>query len=104
LRSFCEIGVVIAKANIQSKLKNRGTPCMPVGYSVHHENDVYRMLNLDISSIIMSSDIIWMNEAYNDWIQRNVLQKKETDDEDDDIIANPKIQEVKDDQDKLSSV
>jgi hypothetical protein len=32
------------------------------------------------------------------------LQKKETDDEDDDVIANSKIQEVKDGQDKLSSI
>jgi hypothetical protein len=40
LRSFGEIGVVTTKANIQSKLKNRGTPCMFVGYSVHHANDV----------------------------------------------------------------
>jgi hypothetical protein len=39
LRSFDEIGVVTTKANIQSKLKNRGTPCMFVGYSVHHAND-----------------------------------------------------------------
>jgi hypothetical protein len=37
-------------------------------------------------------------------IEKKVLQKKETDDEDDDVIANSKIQEVKDDQDKLSIV
>jgi hypothetical protein len=47
LRSFGEIGVVTTKANMQSKLKNRGTPCMFVGYSVHHANVVYRMLNFD---------------------------------------------------------
>jgi hypothetical protein len=58
LRSFDEIGVVTTKANIQRKLKNRGTPCMFVGYSVHHVNDVYRMLNLDTKRIIQSRDII----------------------------------------------
>jgi hypothetical protein len=42
LRSFGEIGVFTTKANIQSKLKNRGTPCMFVGYSVHHANDVIK--------------------------------------------------------------
>jgi hypothetical protein len=52
LRSFDKMGVVITKANIQSKLKTRGTPCMLVGYSVHHANDVYRMLNLDTKRII----------------------------------------------------
>jgi hypothetical protein len=64
LRSFGEIGVVTTKVNIQSKLKNRGKPCMFVGYSVHNENDVYRMLNLDTNIIIQSRDIIWLNEAY----------------------------------------
>jgi hypothetical protein len=52
LRSFGEIGSVTTKVNIQSKLKNRGTPYMFVEYSVHHANDVYRMLNLDTKSII----------------------------------------------------
>jgi hypothetical protein len=77
---------------------------MFVGYSLHHANDVYRMLNLDTKRIIQSRDIIWLNEAFQDWIDRKVSQKKETDDEDDDVIANLKIQEVKDGQDKLSSV
>jgi hypothetical protein len=58
LISFGEIGVFTTKANIQSKLKNRETPCMFVGYSVHHANDVYRMQNLDTKSIIQPSDII----------------------------------------------
>jgi hypothetical protein len=58
LRHFGKIGVVTTKANIQSKLKNRGTPCMLVEYSVHHANDVYRMLNLDTKSIIFSREII----------------------------------------------
>jgi hypothetical protein len=88
LRSFGEIGVVTTKDNIQSKLKNRGTPSMFVGYSVHHANDVYRMLNLDTKRIIRSRNIIWLNEAYHDWIDRKVSQKKETDDEGDDVIAN----------------
>jgi hypothetical protein len=104
LKFFGEIGVVITKTNIQSKLKNRGTSCMFVGYSVNHANDIYRMLNLDTKRIIQSRDIIWLNEAYHDWFDRKVSQKKETDDEYDDVIANSKIQEVKDVQDKLGSV
>jgi hypothetical protein len=86
LRSFGEIGVVTTDANIQSKLKNRGTPCMFVGYSVHDANDVYRMLNLDTKSNIQSRDIILLNEVYHNWIEKKVLQKKEIDD-DDDVIA-----------------
>jgi hypothetical protein len=62
------------------------------------------MLNLDTKRIIHSHNIIWLNEAYHDWIDGKVSQKKETDDEDDDVIANSRIQEVKDGHDKLSSV
>jgi hypothetical protein len=72
---------------------------MFVAHSVHHSNDVYRMLNLDTKSIIHSRDIIWLNEAYHDWIEMKILQKKVIDDEDDDVIATLKIQEVKDLQD-----
>jgi hypothetical protein len=93
LRSFGKIDVVTTKANIQSNLKNRGTPCMFVGYSVHHANDVYSIMNLDIKNIIQSCGIILLNEAYCDWIEKRVLQKKENDD-DDGVIANSKIQEV----------
>jgi hypothetical protein len=77
---------------------------MFVGYSVHHANDDCRILNLDNKRIIQSRDIIWLNEAYHHWIDRKVLQKKKTYDEDDHFIANSKIQEVKDCQDKLRSV
>jgi hypothetical protein len=94
LRSFGKIGVATTKANIQSKLKNRGTPCMLVGYSVYHANDVYRMLNLDTKSIIQSRDIIWLIEAYHNWIEEKVSQKKEIDDEDDDFIANSNFQGI----------
>jgi hypothetical protein len=71
---------------------------MLVGYSVHHANDAYRMINLDTKSIIQSLNIIWLNEAYQDWIEKKVSQKKENDDDDDDdddddAIANSKIQE-----------
>jgi hypothetical protein len=62
------------------------------------------MLNLDTKSIIQSHNIIWLNEAYHNWIEKKVSQKKKIDDEDDDVIENLKIQEVKDGLNKLSSV
>jgi hypothetical protein len=61
------------------------------------------MLNLDTKSIIQSHDIIWLNEAYHDWIEKKISQKKEIDDEDNDVIANSKIQEVNNVQDMLRS-
>jgi hypothetical protein len=104
LRSCGKIEVVTIIANFQGKLKNQGTPCMFVEYSVIHANDIYRMLNLNTKSIIQSHNIIRLNEAYHVWIEKKISQKKEIDDEDDDVIANSNIQEVKDGHDKLSSV
>jgi hypothetical protein len=52
------------------------------------------MLNLDTKSIIQSRNIIWLNKAYHDWIEKEISQKKDINDEDDDVIANPKIQGV----------
>jgi hypothetical protein len=57
-------------------------------------------LNLDTKSIIQSRDIIWLNEAFHDWIEKKVSQKKENDDNND-VFANLKIQEINDGQDKL---
>lgn len=51
LRSFGEIGIETTKDKIQGKLKNRGTPCIFVGYSVHHAHDVYRMVNIETEMI-----------------------------------------------------
>jgi hypothetical protein len=85
-------------------LKNRGIPCILVGFSIHHADDIYRMLNLDTKRIIHSRDIFFLKEAYHDWIYCTVSQRKEIDDGNDDVIANSKIQEVKDGQDKLRSV
>jgi hypothetical protein len=67
-------------------------------------------LNLDTKSIIQSREIIWLNEVYQDWIERKVSRKKEIDDDGDDNdnddydyynIENSKIQEVDNGQDRL---
>jgi hypothetical protein len=62
LRIFGEMGVVMTKNYIQRKLKNLGTTCMFMGYSVDsvdHSNDVYRMLNLETKKIIHARDVVW---------------------------------------------
>jgi hypothetical protein len=58
LKIFGEMGVVIAKDDIQGKLKNRGSTCMFVRYSVEHTNDVYQMLNLNTKTIIQKGDVV----------------------------------------------
>jgi hypothetical protein len=57
-RIFGEIGVVTTKDNVQGKLKNRGTACILLGYSVHQANDVYRMINFSTKRIIHSRDVV----------------------------------------------
>jgi hypothetical protein len=90
------------KPIFKASLKNRGTPCIFNGYSVHHANDVYRMLNHDAKSIIQSHNMICLNEVYHDWIEKKVIQKILNDDNDN-FVANRKIQEVNIVQDKLKS-
>jgi hypothetical protein len=67
LKIFGKVGVVTTKDKIQSKLSNRGTTSMFVGYTEHHSRYVYRMLNLTTNSIINSRDIIWLNKTYGEW-------------------------------------
>jgi hypothetical protein len=69
LSPFDKIGIVTTKDKIQAKLKNRGTPCMFVGYFVHHASEVFRMLSLDTEMIINSQDIIWLNKKHEEWIK-----------------------------------
>jgi hypothetical protein len=97
------IGVVTTEAKIQNneKLRNNLHVCWIFCTS---RKLCLIMLNLDTKSIIQSRDIIWLNEAYYDWIERKVLQKKENDHNDhDDFIENSKIQKIYDGQDKSRS-
>ena len=96
LKSFGEIGVVTTKDDIQGKLKNRGTFCMFVGYSVDHANDVYRMLNLETKRIVNSRDIKWLNQYYKDWSAKKALVSELSNDDDDEELIqtnSPVIQE-----------
>jgi hypothetical protein len=82
LRSFGEIGVVNTKDTIQGKLKNKGTPCMFVGFSEHHAYDVYRMLNLETEMIIKSRDSIWLSQVHKEWILNKPNNQPNYDDND----------------------
>jgi hypothetical protein len=77
------MGVVTTKSEIQGKLKNRGTTCMFMGYSVDHSNDVYRMLNLETKSIIHSRDIVWLDKSFTEWFSSKSTSKDQSDYEDD---------------------
>jgi hypothetical protein len=95
-RSFWENGVVTTKSNIQGKLRNRSTVCMFVGYSVDHAHDVYCMLNLETTHVIISRDINWLKLYHKNWISKsNHVERIANDDDDDDVIESLMIQKVK---------
>jgi hypothetical protein len=95
LRSFGEVGVVTTKSNIQGKLRNRGTVCMFVGYSVYHAHDVYCMLNLETDHVINSRDIQWLKLYHKDWINKsNQLETIASNHDNNDVIESLMIWEV----------
>jgi hypothetical protein len=80
LKIFGEVGVVTTKDKIQSKLTNRESPCIFVGYAENHSRDVYRMLNLDTNAIIKSRDIIWLKKMHVDWLENKLTTNLEEED------------------------
>ena len=58
LKVFREIGVLkTTYSRLQSKLHNKGSTEIFVGYSTRHGTNVYRMFNLSTQSISISRDI-----------------------------------------------
>jgi hypothetical protein len=88
--------VVTTKDDVQGKLRDRGTFCMFVGYSVDHANNVYRMLNLDTKGIINSRDIKWLYLCHNNWIAKKSPVIDQVVNDDDEIIIPKKTKDVQD--------
>ena len=65
-------------------------------YSLYHEHDVYRMLNMENEKIINSHNIIWLDEVYKDCIARKVENHFNDDDD-----VESKIQLINENQDTL---
>ena len=63
MRFSGEIAIVSDHANkkMRSKLDDRGTTCMYIGYSNHHDKDVYIFMNLKTRGVLHSRDVIWLN-------------------------------------------
>ena len=73
-RSFGEMAVVAINKGekIRSKLDTRGKTGMFVGYADDHTGDVYRFMNIQTNSIILSRDARWLNLFWKHY--RNVTQ------------------------------
>ena len=71
LKVFGEIGILkTSYSRLQSKLNNKGSTAIFVGYSTRHGTNVYRMFNLSTQSISISCYIAWLNVKYGKWKSR----------------------------------
>ena len=68
---FGEIGILkTTYSRLQSKIYNKGSTEIFVGYSTRHGTNVYHIFNLSTQSIIISRDITWINLKYGKWKSR----------------------------------
>ena len=71
LKFFGENGILkTTYSRLQSKLYNKGSMAIFVGYSTIHITNVYHMFNLSTQSISISHDINWLNVKYGKWKYR----------------------------------
>ena len=89
LRSFGKLGIIKTSKQHQSKLTNRGEACIFVGYTEDHSNSSYRMLNLRTHHVIVSRDIIWLNQMHGDDTLTNLIPPQEDELFEEDIKTQP---------------
>ena len=65
LQIFGEMAVIKNHSvKFQSKLKDKGTIVMFLGYADNHSADVYRFLKMGTKRVVLSRDVIWLNKLY----------------------------------------
>ena len=79
LRLWGEAGTVKTKTTTTPKVKDRGVPCMMIGYALEHPGDTYRMWNPDTNGVHQSRNVIWMKRMY---YQKKILSNEITTDGD----------------------
>jgi hypothetical protein len=72
LRKFGEVAMVHDAKQIQGKLKNKGKPCIFVGYPENHSMEVYEFLTLENQSLILSRNYIWLNQSYGEYMNLEI--------------------------------
>ena len=66
-----EIGIFkTSYLRLQSKLINKVTMTIFLGYSTRNVSNIYRMFSLTTQSVSISCDISWMNLNYGKWKSR----------------------------------
>jgi hypothetical protein len=66
MRTFVEMAIVARHSykKARSNLADCGNTVIFIGYSDHHEKDVYKFLNIQTKKPIFSRDVIWLNKTY----------------------------------------
>ena len=64
MRQFGEMGIIKVGRDIKGKLSNRGIPVMYLGRARHHNFDTHRFLNVSTELVMVSRDVIWLNQVY----------------------------------------
>ena len=71
LHTWGEAGTVKTRDLSTTKVEDRGVQCMFVGYALHHASDCYRMYNPKTKAILLSRDIIWLQQMFFDGSKRS---------------------------------
>ena len=66
MRMFGEIGITLDHGlkTIKSKVDDKEIACMFVSYSLNHGKGVYKLYNMKTNRILISRDIMWLNQIY----------------------------------------
>ena len=67
MKQFGEVGVIKTTKRIKGKLKDRGIPVIYLGRAKDHSSDTYRFLNLGTELVLISRDVIWLDQVYGDY-------------------------------------
>jgi hypothetical protein len=61
------MAVIKTSKKIKGKLEDRGLPCVYLGQARDHAGDTYRFLNLATKMVLVSRDVIWLDQVYGEF-------------------------------------
>lgn len=106
LRSFGEVGIVtFRKGNKSNKIKNRGQPCVMVGYSSEHPKGTYQMFDPKTRKVILTRDVNWIGKNYQKWkkSRKELESDSETESEEEEIVGHYNKEIKSEDENKSES-
>jgi hypothetical protein len=99
LKVFGEVAIISDDKNkaIRGKLSDRGFPALFIGYPDDHSNDVFEFFNFKTRSVLLSRNVIWLNQVYGDYMKiTNVNTTKIEDSEDEEDFIEKDTQNKED--------